>query len=180
MRIEKTIDITCANCGKIFQKIAKEHKRQIKNGNNRFFCNLSCSAFTRNAENPPPGNPQNLIADNRRDQYTFFKWFVNHAKSRNKERKNKREFNITVEFLKKLWEEQNRICPFTGWNLILPIDSEGHLHFNLKNASLDRIDNAIGYIEGNVRFVCVIANLARNKFIDDQLIEFCKAVANNG
>jgi hypothetical protein len=177
MRIEKTVDIVCINCGKTFQKITREYKRQIKNGNNRFFCNLSCNALTRNKENPPPGNPQYLIPDNRRDEYTPFKWFVNHAKSRNKERKNPRDFNITVESVSQLWEKQKGICPFTGWALILPVDSEGHLEFKINNASLDRINNSIGYINGNIRFVSVMANFARNKFSDEDLISFCKAVA---
>lgn len=47
------------------------------------------------------------------------------------------------------------------------------------NASLDRIDNAKGYIQGNVRFITVMANLARSTFTDEQVLEFCHAVVQN-
>ncbi len=176
--MEKTIELDCGNCNRIFTKIAKEYRRQIKKGNTRFFCSLSCTCLKRNAENPPKGNVQNLTADNRRDEFTPFRWFLNHAQSRNKNRTVPRDFNLTIDYLKTLWEKQEGVCPFTNWKLILPYDCDGALQTDISNASLDRIDNSKGYIVDNVRFVCVMANFARNKFTDDQLLEFCKAVAN--
>jgi hypothetical protein len=50
---------------------------------------------------------------------------------------------------------------------------------NPYQSSLDRIDNNKGYIKGNVRFVCLMFNIARNDFSDNQVIEFCKQVASN-
>lgn len=47
----------------------------------------------------------------------------------------------------------------------------------MSNASLDRIDNSKGYLKGNVRFVSMMANLARSTFSDNELIRFCKSVA---
>lgn len=174
----KTIDASCGTCDKIFQMLTKEHKRHLKNGRGRFFCSMSCAAIKNNEEHPRKGNAEFLIANNRKDEFTPFKYFVNHAKSRNNERSNKRDFNLTIDFVKQLWENQSGICPFTGWELILPPNSNGHISPDPANASLDRIDNAKGYIQGNVRFVSVMANFARNKFADEQLINFCKAVAN--
>lgn len=173
----KTIDITCANCGKIVVKQLKEYKRQIKSGQTRFYCNNTCSVIVHNLENPPKGNPKYLIADNRKDIYTPFRYFV--SKSKDRDKKKKRGVNITVEYLKQLWEEQNGICSFTGWNLLLPNSTGKAWEISSpKNASLDRIDNSKGYIQGNVRFIAYIANLARQSFADEQLIEFCKAVSN--
>lgn len=48
-----------------------------------------------------------------------------------------------------------------------------------ERASLDRIDNSNGYLQGNVRFVSKIANYARNEYSDDDLLEFCNAVVNH-
>lgn len=170
----KTIDLTCAYCGAAVQKPLNEYKRQIKSGSTRFFCNLSCATFTRNKENPPKGNISNLI--NKIDEYSQFKSYVQRAKFRSK---NKYNYDITVEYLKKLWEEQKGICPFTKWDLILPKNSNIGFEASLpENASLDRIDNSKGYIEGNVRFISYMANLARQSFSDEQLIEFCKAVSD--
>jgi len=176
MRIEKTIDIECANCGKTFQKIAREHRRQIKNGKTRFFCGLSCTCHKRNEEHPRPGLIDNLVSDNRRDKLTPFRWFILRAEYR--DRTKNYGCDITTEYLKQLWEQQKGICPFTGWNLNLPEDTgRCFIEQSTANASLDRIDNSIGYVQGNVRFISVMANLARNKFSDEQLIEFCEAVA---
>lgn len=172
----KMIKLQCAHCDNLFDKKLKEYKRQIKNGATRFFCNLSCNALTRNKEHPPPGNPQYLIADNRRDNYTQFRWFVRRGEYRNK--KKGYGCDLTVEYLKDLWEKQKGICPFTGWNLILPKDSESFESKNIANASVDRIDNSKGYMEGNVRFISVMANLARQAYTDEQLIKFCKDVAS--
>jgi hypothetical protein len=76
-----------------------------------------------------------------------------------------------------LWESQNGICPFTGWQLELPKWTNGWTEKQKpQRASLDRIDCSKGYIQGNVRFISVIANYARNSFDDKEVIEFCKAV----
>lgn len=176
----KTIKLRCANCEKEFEKEIREYKRQIKNGKTRFFCGLSCVCIKRNEENPPQGNIDNF-GDNirilKKDEYTPFRWFVLRAEYR--DRNKGYGCNLSVEFLKKLWEQQKGICPFTGWNLILPQGTDvAWLEHHPSNASLDRIDNSKGYIEGNVRFIAYMANLARQTFTDDQLIGFCKAVTD--
>ncbi len=45
--------------------------------------------------------------------------------------------------------------------------------------SLDRRDNRFGYVPGNIRLVCVIANLARADFSDDEFRVMCRAVASH-
>ena len=42
--------------------------------------------------------------------------------------------------------------------------------------SLDRMEGKRGYTRGNVRFVTVIANLAKSAFTDAEVIEFCRDV----
>jgi hypothetical protein len=42
---------------------------------------------------------------------------------------------------------------------------------------LDRIDPHGGYVPGNVQFVSVIANLGKRDFKQEELLEFCQAVA---
>lgn len=173
------IDITCANCGKIVQKQLREYKRQIKSGQIRFYCNNICSAIVHNKEHHQKGNYISLQRFLwKSDEFSPFRKFISHIKYRSSIKK-KHSYDVTVEYLKQCWEQQNGICPFTGWNLILPKDSNvGFESSNPMNASLDRIDNSKGYVEGNVRFVAYMANLARQSFTDEQLIEFCKAVSN--
>lgn len=88
--------------------------------------------------------------------------------------------DLDTKFLKELWEIQKGVCPFTGWELRLPRGSEGWTPKNplsSTSASLDRIDNSKGYLQGNVRFIAVIANYARNNFPDQAVFDFCNAVA---
>lgn len=87
-------------------------------------------------------------------------------------------FDITKEYLKSIWDEQHGICPLTGWKMIPPISSYQFNPANPANGSIDRINNNKGYVKDNVRFVAYMANITRNEFTDEQMIEFCKAVAN--
>jgi hypothetical protein len=87
--------------------------------------------------------------------------------------------DISAEYLKTLWEQQEGICPLTGWHLKLPATTSGWTRKAPDNASLDRIDSSKGYLQGNVRFVSVIANYARNDFSDDNVLSFCSAVVEH-
>ena len=86
-----------------------------------------------------------------------------------------------MEDLWELWESQQGICPYTGWKMVLPeTSSQYNREANVrdpKRASLDRIDSSKGYIKGNVQFVCHMANVAKNDYTHDQMIEFCRAIA---
>lgn len=107
-----------------------------------------------------------------KDELSSYRWFILRSKSRMK------EHSVDAEFLRSLWESQAGICPLTGWGLILPLDSSGFsVSYGARNASLDRIDNDLGYVRGNVRFVALIANLARARFSDADLLDFCRSVA---
>lgn len=174
---EKTIDLTCAVCNLTFKKICREYKRQLKAGRDRFFCSRNCAAIKNNEENPRKGNVANLIADNQLDEYSPFRWYVIRGEYR--DRTKGYGCDLTVEYLKELWTRQNGVCSLSGCNLLLPKNTTKAWEIKSPyNASLDRIDNSKGYMQGNVRFVAYIANIARSTFSDDQLIEFCKAVAN--
>lgn len=174
----KMIDLTCARCEKRFQKETKEFTRQTKKGKTKFFCSLSCFCFARNEIHPPKGNIQNLVSNNRKDEYTPYRWFVLRAEHRAKNKN--RDCNITVEFLKELWGKQKGICPLSGWELNLPKDTRiGWKTSDPKNASLDRVDSSKGYVEGNVRFIAVMANFCKQVFTDEDVINFCKAVTRN-
>ncbi len=85
--------------------------------------------------------------------------------------------DLTPEHLQQVWRAQQGICPITGWGLYLPASSRGFWAKSPRNASLDRKDNARGYLEGNVRFVALIANLARSDFTDLDVVEFAHAVS---
>lgn len=171
----KTVSLVCGVCGKAFEKPANEYRRRIKAGAVEFYCGLSCTSVHSNAVSPRKGNPQYLIADNRKDKFTAIRWFLRRARNRTKR---KGPTDLTEEYLKELWELQKGICPFTGWTLRFPgpYGWVGDDRLTPDSASLDRIDCSKGYIQGNVRYVAVMANYARNKFNDEEVLKFARSI----
>lgn len=189
---ETKIEVSCENpiCGKTFLRRKTEVKRSVSLGR-RSFCCKSCQAkvllnekpsfvankgqisFLRNEDGSSKYNPSKL------DEYSPFRRILRKLRQRAKE--DGKELNLSLSDLKDLWESQNGICPFTGWSLVLPssTSSSYKLEYSPKRASLDRIDNAKGYIKGNVQFVCLMYQHAKNSFRDEDVLLFCRTVVNH-
>lgn len=170
--METTIVLTCYACGKQVVRRMAEHKRTLER-NAHVFCGHSCSATWGNEQGltNPTGNAANLVSDNQRDEYTPFRYFQRVAKRR------KHKYKLDLPYLKALWREQSGRCPLTGWQLHLPHSTGGFLQGAMpNNASLDRVNNTLGYIEGNVRFIALIANLARNVWGDEAIRALAHAI----
>lgn len=169
----KITKITCKTCGKIVEKLQSEINRQKRKGKKDFYCDIVCAGKSdKNIEHLK--KYQNHFNENRYkrqpDEYSNFRWYIKCIRNRGK------DYDIDCEYLKELWQTQNGICPITKKKLEL----RSHSYNNKSqpySASLDRIDNTKGYIKGNVRFVCLIFNYARNSFSDNDVINFCKIVA---
>jgi|694.fasta_scaffold08789_13 hypothetical protein len=174
----KTISLMCHTCGKTISKPKNEINRQLKNGRTEFYCNLSCSGKNKNNIEHLKNfkdNFKNIRYIKQTDEYSNFRWYMKVIRKSSK-RKNQKH-NVNCQYLKDLWEKQNGICPFTHKKLDLRTHSKDSLK-NPYSASIDRIDNTKGYIEGNIRFVALIYNYARNTFSDDEVMDFCKNVWN--
>lgn len=167
----KTVTVKCAFCENPIEKLQKEVNRSLKH-NRKMFCNHSCSCSYGLKINPRKGNPQLLKANNRLDKFSPFRYYVNKAKS--KQRIDSYGVtNLSVEYLNNLWESQKGICPYTKKFMFLPPNTKTHNYKAVPNqASLDRINSSLGYIEGNVEFVCYAVNLAKNSFGREEMIEF--------
>lgn len=169
------ITLSCDTCNKEFEKSRNEYNRRIRLGKDKFYCSLSCSG--KNPENvkhivaTKSGYPVWEHNPKKHDEYSKFRPILRVCRQRNK------DFDLTLNYLKELWESQNGICPFTGFELeARTYDGKSDNPLNIRSASLDRIDNSKGYVKGNVRFVSVMYNFARNKFSDENVIEFAQAV----
>jgi hypothetical protein len=84
----------------------------------------------------------------------------------------KKGFDLDLNYLKELWDKQKGICPFLGIDLI-PLGWDG-VSDPIYTASIDRIDSSKGYVKGNIIFVSVMINYAKNKFEIEKLIDFLK------
>lgn len=63
-------------------------------------------------------------------------------------------FGLTVGYLRQIWPESGK-CPVLGFRMLL----DGEVG---QGPSLDRIDPALGYVEGNVRIISMRANALRS------------------
>lgn len=87
-------------------------------------------------------------------------------------------FNVTLEYLQNLLEQQKFKCALTGEILIMDINNTFNItkKHDLNTASLDRIDSLKGYIEGNVQWVHKNINIMKWDLTQDEFISYCNKV----
>ena len=106
---------------------------------------------------------------------TFWCIFISSAKKR------KIEVSIDIKYLWDLYLKQKRRCLVSGVPLVL--DSFERKKKKLKNgyyfASLDRIDNSLGYCDGNVRWIAREINYMKWKLTETDFLFFCKKISDN-
>ena len=81
--------------------------------------------------------------------------------------------NLTIPYLAKLWFEQKGRCALTG--IMLEYESGDLQSKNPYRTSVDRIDNNLGYVQGNVRLLTHWANNAKSTWPDDVFVKFVKS-----
>lgn len=87
------------------------------------------------------------------------------------------EFNLDIEYAWDLFQLQDGKCALSGMPLHLVRYYKKHR--DKQTASLDRIDNTKGYIEGNVQWVHKWLNVMRNELSIQDFINTCKLVAEH-
>ena len=173
------IKVKCKYCGNEIEKIKAEYERRVKKKAVGFFCNLKCSGSFFNAKHLDKykGNHSYLIEhqNNRLDQYSPFKYHANKARSRSKQKGYTTD--LTTEYLKEVWDKQNGICPYTKIKMELGrTTADEDIKKTPTKASLDRIDPNIGYIQGNVEFVCYCVNVMKNDFTKEEMVNFINKI----
>jgi hypothetical protein len=134
------------------------HERNLQRGDGAVYCSPKCF----------PRNPKKVD-----DMSPFVAWVCRlRARCRNRGL----AFDLTPESLRDVWDAQGGVCPFTGWDLqLFPGGHNRRGPTQPDQASVDRIDQASGYVVGNIRFISLIANLARSEWSDADVLRFCRA-----
>lgn len=168
--MENKIKLVCEICKTTFEREKREQKRNQKKGR-KTYCSRSCSG-KGNIKNIPEdkiGNTKFLRKGSFADEFTPFRYHLRQASYR------KLEFDLTLKYLKEIWDKQMGICPYTGiklknWNY--------HGNNSVYTASLDRIDSNKGYIKGNVQFISKNINFMKNNISHKETVELCKIISN--
>lgn len=174
----KTTTLTCEGCGRPFEKATKEVTRQRKlNPEHKFYCKMKCYAEHEGKKHLDGVRPDasHLNPGNRRDKHSAFRRYYRLIHGRG------READVDLEYLRLLWEKQKGICALSGLRMVLPPTTQAYEQDrnNPWKPSIDRIDSSKGYVKGNIRFVVTMANHCKNKYTDEDVHTFCKAVAEN-
>jgi hypothetical protein len=163
--VVKKKELVCFECGdKLLRDISVVNRNQ-KLGR-KIYCSRECANKNHSIEH-----------QNKTDEFSPFRNIFKKAKQRSS--KKKIDFLISLENLKDIWDKQNGKCPYTGWDMTLSSKTTDKSILTPFKASVDRIDSSKGYIPGNIQFVSYMANIAKNNFHENELIDFCKAVFQN-
>jgi len=172
----KTIILECSSCGKSFERALKEYNRTNVKGGRKPYCSLKCSGKENNShlekwQKLPPG--RNCIFS--KDEYSPYREHMRRVK--NRQRDKGKEVDVDKEYLKEVFEQQKGVCIYSGVELEhregVGVSGKSN---PLTAASLDRIDSSKGYIKGNVQFISIVCNHAKNGMSDKQMREWIEIV----
>jgi hypothetical protein len=164
-------ECTCDNCGVKFEKPLSEITRNNNLGRQNF-CSRTCVGKnnTKNFGDRKNNYDISKHSNNSRDKFTGLRSFLRRIKNKY------HNYDVDLVYLKEVWDNQHR-CVYTGVELVLP--KWRGINDPLYTASIDRIDSNKGYIKGNLQFISIAANLAKNAMTHEQMLKFCKLIIEN-
>jgi hypothetical protein len=95
-------------------------------------------------------------------------WF-DTKKRRSAERK--KEWDITIEYIWRIYIKQGKVCALSGLPLDFDADSDNG------TVSIDRINNDKGYVKRNVQLIHKDLNFMKYVYDQKYFIKMCKLVA---
>lgn len=84
------------------------------------------------------------------------------------------DVDINVDYIYNLWKEQNYRCAISNIPIIFGEDT---FAYQLR-ASIDRKDNNLGYIKGNIQLVSLPINYAKNRQTDKTILNSLMILKN--
>jgi hypothetical protein len=143
-------ETACVVCQKTFH-LKKSHRLK---GKNEHSCSRACRGVFLQTNYAGEANPNSRYTDS---NVRFFAYRLNSLKSRSK--KIGKPFNLTAEYLSRLYEQQQGLCFYSG--IPMKFTSDG-FHKNQQadpdTLSVDRLDSNRGYEIGNVALCCNAIN----------------------
>ncbi len=86
-------------------------------------------------------------------------------------------FEVSPEYLWNLYTSQKGKCALSGVDITLSRSLKGqNVDWDVITASVDRIDNSIGYVEGNVWWTHKEVNRLKNNYSLEELVKWCKLI----
>jgi len=141
---------------------ANEHSRKYRAGNKELIAQRAKERRNAKSAEMSKRDKKSRYRNIERTLSTMF----NHLKKNNKRKWPKGHPDlIDVDYLLDLWKAQDGNCIISGHKML-------EKNCSLYSVSIDRIDNNFGYIKGNVQLICQGVNLAKNKYSQEEILEF--------
>jgi len=101
--------------------------------------------------------------------------------AKRREKKKKKGFDITLEYLSKMFNDQNGKCYYSGRQMRYNWSKEDFEGKRIcpERISIDRIDSNKGYIQGNVVLCCWVANNIKQDLSVEEFNSIIKDIYNN-
>lgn len=167
-QLRKQGETICNTCGNKFIKDLSEILRNQKLNRNNY-CSRSCAGKFHIERLKTYKQPRGK-GIRKNNPLSPLKEFIRRIQKR------KYETNLTLEDLKKLWENQKGICIYSKVQLILPSIRKKNEY--LYTASLDRIDSSLPYIKDNVQFISIAMNYLKNNMTHEEMLQALKIIKN--
>ena len=84
------------------------------------------------------------------------------------------ETTIDQQYLLEMYDRQQGLCALSGIKMTWATGKTSPT-----SISVDRIDQSKGYVDGNVRLVCMAVNAFRGTMNDQELLVFARALLSN-
>ena len=148
--------VLCAVCKKAFEK----ENREINKG--RHCCSRSCASILA------------ISAKAKALGYTSaedvcFASYLSNARRRTP------GTNLTIKYLKEIYYNEQGKCPYIGISISLKTKNEKVIN-PVTTASLDRIDSTLPYEKGNVQFISLSMNYAKNRYDERYILELITTI----
>lgn len=154
-------EVVCVVCNKSFFKENRMITKTIER-KGVHCCSRDCSA--------------NYVVSVAKQKSNPFNYYLIGIRKRNAKVFKDAEI-ITADYLERLWNSQAGLCAITGLPMV---HNKQRQEKSILQASVDRIDNTLGYIKGNIRFTTLGANYMRNTFSLDEVDEFLQKIRSLG
>jgi hypothetical protein len=108
----------------------------------------------------------------KKSRENYLRFLLSKIKSDCHRKRRGSEFDLSIGDVVRLLEEQKGRCAISGIEMTFTVGG-GRLWTNV---SIDRKDNSLGYMAGNVQLTCVGANRARHTMSMPAFVDFCRKV----
>lgn len=87
-------------------------------------------------------------------------------------------FDLTTDCIIRMFFNQQGKCAITGWEMELERGGDFKNGKNPRVATMDRIDNNLGYVAGNIQLTCAFPNFLKGNMNNNEFLDFCKLVVD--